>query len=248
MPSPYKAFAAQRIALRRGQVSLVVSGPGVGKSALALDISIKMAPHRVLYVCVDTDQRDMAGRITSSVADYPTPGDHELDEFIAFYADEVGEATGHIRWMWDGAPTIEDVSHEVECYGAVYGAYPELIVIDNLTSLDMGGEMSYHAIQDTISLLNACARKTAAHVMVLHHATGAYEDGDKPIPLSGLENKAGKRVAMVLTMTRLGSNLRVYPVKNRGGSGDARAHRFVTLQANLDVMKISDPPEGGGYV
>lgn len=218
----------------------MVSGPGVGKSALALDIAKKLAPHRVLYICVDTDQRDMAGRATASVTGQPTPADEHLDEFIDYFAEDVRESMAHVRWAWDGAPTVEDITAEVECYGAVFGAYPEFIIVDNLTSLDMDGEMSYHAIQETMSRLNACARKTAAHVMVLHHATGAYEDGQLAIPLSGVEQKAGKRVAVVLTLTRLGSSLRVHVVKNRGGRADARAHQYIHLRADLERMRISD--------
>lgn len=217
-----------------------MSGPGTGKSTLALDIAKRLAPHRVLYMCVDTDQRDMAGRATASVTGSLIPADEYLDEFIGYYSESMHEAMSHVRWCWDGAPSVDDIAEEVECYGAVFGAYPEFIIVDNLTSLDMAGEMSYHAIQDVISRLNACARKTAAHVMVLHHAIGEYENGDKPIPLGGLENKAGKRVAMVLTMTRMGSSLRVYPVKNRGGKADARAHLFVTLHADMEKMRIED--------
>lgn len=227
-------------------MSLVVAAPGVGKTTFALDVAKRMLPHRVLYICVDTDQRDMAGRVTASVTDQPTPGDLDLDDFIAYFADDVRDAFAHVRWMWDGAPQVEDIADEVECYGAVFGAYPELVIVDNLTSLDMAGEMSYHAIQDTISRLNACARKTGAHVMVLHHALGKYEDGVEIIPLSGLENKAGKRVALVLTMTRMGSNLRVAVCKNRGGTADARGHVAVNLRADLPRMQISDQGDQHG--
>lgn len=238
LPAPYKGFAEQRVSFRRGQVSLLVAAPGVGKTALAVDIVRRLAPHTALYVCVDSDPRDMTGRITASVTGDPTPGDDDLDEYIGYYQGEVTEATGHVRWAWDGAPSVEDIADEMKCYAAVYGSWPELVIIDNLTSLDI--ELSYGPIQETISSLNQLARNSGAHVLVLHHAVGAYEDGDKVIPLGGIEHKAAKRVAMALTMTRLGSSLRIHVVKNRGGSADARGNRWIPLHADLERMRFED--------
>lgn len=248
MPVPYRAFAKERIALRRGQVSLVVAAPGVGKTAFALDVAKRSAPHRAFYFCVDTDPLDMTGRAIASVTGEPVPRDEgDLGEYVAYFRPQLAEAMGHVTWCFDGGPSVSDVFEEVECYGAVYGAYPELVTVDNLTSLELDGEMGYTAIQEALSQLNQLARESGAHVMVLHHATGLYEDGDKPIPLSGVEQKAGKRVAMVLTMTRMGSSLRVYPVKNRGGKADARAHHFVSLTTDLARMRVDDIPEAPSY-
>jgi hypothetical protein len=88
--------------------------------------------------------------------------------------------------------------------------------------------------------LNDLARLTGAHVMVLHHATGEYENGDKPIPLGGIEFKAGKLADMCLTLTREDSELRVAAVKNRGGSADASGRKNVSLYTDLARMKISE--------
>ncbi len=237
LPAPYKAFEQQRIAFRRGQVSLVVAGPGTGKSTLALDVCRKLAPHTALYFCIDTDPADMASRATAAVTGHALSAiEHDLE----YFAEDVRENMGHVRWCFDGGPTVDDVADEVECYGAVFGAYPELIVIDNLTSLDMEGGATYSTVQDTIARLNSCARKTGAHVAILHHATGEYEDGTKPIPLSGVEYKAGKRVAMVLTLTRMGQSLRVHVVKNRASKSDARGNLWVQLSADLEHMRVSD--------
>jgi hypothetical protein len=179
----------------------------------------------------------MASRATAAVTGHALS---EIEHDLEYFAEDVREHMGHVRWCFDGGPTVDDVADEVECYGAVFGAYPELIVIDNLTSLDMEGGISYSTVQDTISRLNSCARKTGAHVMVLHHATGEYEDGTKAIPLSGVEYKAGKRCAMVLTLTRMGASLRVHIVKNRGGKADARGNLWVQLNADLERMRVDD--------
>ena len=237
LPAPYTVFVQNRIYFRRGQVSLVVAGPGTGKSTLALDVCRKLAPHTALYFCIDTDPADMASRATAAVTGHALSAiEHDLE----YFSEDVREHMGHVRWCFDGGPTVDDVFEEVECYGAVFGAYPELVVIDNLTSIDMAGELSYSGIQDTIARFNACARKTGAHFMLLHHATGAYEDGVLPIPLSGVEQKAGKRVAMVLSLTRMGSSLRVHVVKNRGGRADARGNLWVQLNADLERMRVDD--------
>ncbi len=237
LPASYQAFERERIAFRRGQVSLIVAGPGTGKSTLALDVCRRLAPHTALYFCIDTDPADMASRATAAVTGYPLS---EIEHDLEYFTEDVREHMGHVRWCFDGGPTVDDVADEVECYGAVFGAYPEMVVIDNLTSLDMDGGISYSTVQDTISRLNSCARKTGAHVMVLHHATGEYEDGTRTIPQSGVEYKAAKRVALLLTLTRMGASLRVHVCKNRGGKASATGHLWVQLAADLEKMRIND--------
>lgn len=244
LPYPYRAFEQNRIAFRRGQVSLVVAGPGVGKTAFALDVVKRLAPHRSLYLCIDTDPADMAARATASVTGHTVA---EVERDLDYFTEELATEMGHVRWCFDGGPSVEDIFDEVKAYGAVYGSWPELVVIDNLTSIDMAGEMGYTAIQETIATMNALARTSGAHVMLLHHAVGEYENGDKPIPLSGLEQKAGKRVALVLTLTRMAGSLRVHIVKNRGGKADARAHLYAQLSVDLERMRVTDP-EGPAYV
>ena len=76
--------------------------------------------------------------------------------------------------------------------------------------------------------------------MVLHHATGEYENGDKPIPLGGIEYKAGKLPDLCLTLTREETEMRVAPVKNRGGYADATGKKHVTLYAEMGRMLISE--------
>lgn len=75
--------------------------------------------------------------------------------------------------------------------------------------------------------------------MVLHHATGRYEDGDTPIPQSGLENKVAKIPAQILTLTRKGENMWVHVVKNRAGKADPKGGLSAQLYVDLATMRFS---------
>lgn len=245
LPDVYEGFKKDRISLRRGATSLMVAAPGVGKTTVAIDWVRRLseAPHKVqtLYVCIDTAEQDATARAAAQLVGRPLA---DVEGSLSGFATKLHDGFPSVRWYFGLSPTVDEIQNEVRAFGEAFGAYPEVIVIDNLTSVDMEAEFNVTAVRDVLRQLNDTARMTGAHVMILHHATGEYEDGLKQIPLSGVEFKAAKVVDMCLTFTREGSTLRVAPVKNRGGFADASGKHFVQLYAELGRMKIDDkfPP------
>jgi len=87
---------------------------------------------------------------------------------------------------------------------------------------------------------HALAQLTGAHVLVLHHVTGQYDDGDKPVPLGGLVNKLSKLPAQILTLYARDGDMFACPVKNRQGRADPTAAMQVRLRFDKERMRVTD--------
>jgi len=237
--TPYKALTGMGFTLRRGQLSMVAAAPGVGKSALALDLAMRLNL-RSLYISADTDSFTMGLRAAAKLTGH---GQTQVERGMAdptvapMYRDVLAKMW-NLRFSFDCA-SMEDVRDEVFAYATAHGEFPPgLIVVDNLVNV-ADGEDDYRAMRSAVSDLDRLAHVTGAHVMVLHHATGRYEDGDTPIPQSGLENKVAKIPAQILTLTRVNDEMRVHIVKNRAGKADPRGGLSAKLYVDLATMRFS---------
>jgi predicted ATP-dependent serine protease len=238
--TPYSGLSRIGFTLRRGQQSMWAAGPGVGKSAIALDLVMRLRT-RSLYICADTDPFTMslraAAKMTGHTQEEIERRMREDPAMAEMYREVLGKLW-QVRFSFD-AMSLEDVRDEVFAYATAHGAFPPIIVMDNLVNITEGDD-DYRAMRQAVAELDRLARATGAHVLVLHHATGKYEDGDVPIPLSGLENKVGKIPAQVLTLTRNGEYMKVHIVKNRGGKADPKAALGIQLHVDMATMTFRD--------
>jgi RecA-family ATPase len=133
-------------------------------------------------------------------------------------------------------------------YEEVYGDFPALVVIDNVTNVRTGGDNDddpFSGLEALMDYLHDMARSTGACVVGLHHVTGGYNDADRPIPLSGVKGQIARVPEMVLTLHKqtdeFGPDLLcVSTVKNRGGKADPSGSEYVSLTFNGDTMQIKD--------
>jgi hypothetical protein len=154
----------------------------------------------------------------------------------------VNAATSHIRWSFESSPTEDMILLEIEAYAATFGAFPDILVFDNLKDIQMGvGEGEFQMLEEACVFLKGLARDTNAAVIALHHVQGSLEDGLTPIPLSGLRGKVSKTPAVVLTLHRNqdGSHLNVSPVKVRSGTADASGRWFLPVAIDLSRMSFT---------
>ena len=119
------------------------------------------------------------------------------------YADELRRLDGvefeYKQMDYDGIASC------VKSYEAVYGAYPEVVFIDNLIDFvdspdDWGGMLML--IRD----LDAMSRETKSHVCVLHHAKIApsdpkKQDAGRPPADWEIQGKITQIPRLVLTVT-----------------------------------------------
>jgi hypothetical protein len=243
LPTVFKTLEQAGVVFRLGQLVLVAAGPGTGKSAFTLTLTLKSkAP--ALYFSADSDAYEQLTRAICVLTGYSVETSRK-----AVLADDLGAiepalAGVPVRFNYDASPTLDTIENGVANYVQLYGDYPQLIVVDNVTNVmieSAEGERGSQRLEDLMQYLHDMARKTGACVVGLHHVTGGYNDADKPIPLSGVKDQIGRVPEMILTLFKPSESiLGVSPVKNRGGKPDPSGKNFAELSFEGDRMRIAD--------
>lgn len=257
LPSVFPSLEQMGAKFRRGQLSLIAGGPGTGKSAIASYIAVNSGYGEygevgvpTLYFSADTDKRTLGNRIAASVT-HETVDDSEdlLLQKHPGFLKMLDDATNHIWFCWNPSPNLSDIQDEVEAFAHVTGEWPHLIVLDNLKNVwvDSSGDGGEHVRYDRVlDFMHEVAGMTNAHVMVLHHVVGPYEDGDKPIPLSGILGKVTKPFRLILTLFRpTEGQLGLSIVKNSTGKMDQTGQLVCTLNIDLERQQFMEVEHAG---
>jgi RecA-family ATPase len=242
LPQPYRSLSALGIHFYRREISLFAASPGTGKSALAINLAIKMKVP-TLYLSLDTSAQDMSTRL-AAVTSGRSMG------YIAKAMDkEEVEATldvaEHVTFCFDSSMGSRDVSDELLAYVTVHGAFPQLLVVDNLNSLELDSDSEYSGENEMMKQLNTVARRGDMHVMVLHHVQGQYDGTTRPLTLGSIVNKVTKLPSLVLTL-RGDKNfsgteqMLVCPVKNRHGEADVTGVTGAWLETRLAASAVME--------
>ena len=228
--------------IRRGQFAIIAGGPGTGKSALTQAIlqrgNDKGAVNTTMYFSADSDASTMFKRSAAIATGYDMSfidsmvREGKASELFGI----VDSKTSHMKFSYGSSPDVDDVKREVLAYETVYGAFPEVIVMDNLKNLYAGEGGEFEALEGNCEFLHGLARDTGAAIIALHHVIGAVEDGISPIPLSGLRGKISKTPEVILTLHRNDTHLNISPVKNRNGKAQASGAWFLPVKADLSRM------------
>ncbi|AFM54965.1 DnaB-like replicative helicase [Mycobacterium phage Astro] len=248
LPTVWESLAEKGTQFLRGQLALCCAAPGIGKSAFTLTYAM-LAKVPTLYFSADSDAFTQISRSISVLTGWPMDKakrqvrDGELDVEAEILLDEIP-----IMFKYEASPTLTQIEEPLEAFVQKYGDYPALVVIDNITNirLDGGDDDPFSGLEGLMDYLHDMARKTGSCVVGLHHVTGEYNNGDKPIPLSGIKGQIGRVPEMVLTLHRIGNEFgpdefNVSTVKNRGGKADPSGMDFVSLDFTGDTMQIVDP-------
>jgi hypothetical protein len=253
LPVVFKALEDKGTNFVRGQLALVAAGPGTGKSAFVLSYAL-LSNVPTLYFSADSDA---FVQLTRSIAILKEDWSLEqaakavLDGETASYSVDLADKP--IRFNFSASPTLDEIERAMAAYEEVYGEFPALVVIDNVTNViggSGGDEDPFSGLESLMDYFATMARNTEACVIGLHHVTGPYVDADKPIPLSGVKGQITRVPAMVLTLHRVAGEqgypdiLCVSTVKNRGGKSDPSGYNFAMLEFRGENMSITDPTEG----
>jgi len=229
----FAPLSALGLKMRLGQMVLVAAAPNVGKSPFALNLAYR-AQLRTLYISADTDAHTQYTRLCSMHTGIPI---EDIARYPAGYERYISDLH-HIQFVYESSLSQDDVDDELMAYAQVYGAWPEIIVVDNLANIDAGGDDRWGGLESVCDYLHDVARKTGALIVALHHVTGEHENGDSPVPLSGLRGKISKVPEQVLTLWRAGDDtwpkMGVAIVKNRGGNASAAGHYNTLLSWDLE--------------
>lgn len=242
IPSPFRSFETNGVALRAGEVSVIAGQPGAGKSALALAVALNSGA-RTLYVSADSSDNTQLNRALSALTGY-TQGvaEDEAARDPDWAADKLQSL--NIAWSFDSSPTIETIAQEIRAYTEVMGEPPALIIIDSLYDIGDGLENPWAGLLDSIRQLKRIAQQADAAVLVLHHTSEQKEyanDGKCP-SLSSLQGKIGPLPALVLTLKNIEEQraLAVAVVKNRHGQANRDGHATFTLRFDPARMQITE--------
>lgn len=224
---------------------MVAAGAGTGKSAFTLTKALK-SKVPTLYFSADSDSYTQSTRSAAIMAEVSVEAANKavLANDLGTLADSLVDIP--IRFNYDASPSLDTIETCVEAYEEVYGEYPALIVIDNITNVRIGGDGDddpFSGLEGLNDYLHTMARETGACVVGLHHVTGPYNDAEKPIPLSGVKGQISRVPEMILTLFKPGPDrIGVSAVKNRGGKADPSGNDYVELEFTGEMMRIRDVP------
>ena len=243
LPSVFRTFDINKVIFRRSEVSMIAGTPGAGKSTLALALALR-SKVPTLYVSADTNAHTMAMRLLSMITGKPqSDAEHLLNDDVAGSRKIINEASGHIFWSFESAPTLADIDQEVLAFEELWGCAPTLIVVDNLMDIANDGGEEFAGMRSTIKELKYLARDTNAAVLVLHHTKESYV-GNPCQPRSALQGMVAQLPALICTVgTNAPGYIAVAPVKNRYGKADPSGDTAFWLQFNPEIMDVSDIPE-----
>jgi hypothetical protein len=248
LPPAYKALDKAGIRFLRGSLALVCAGGGTGKSAFVLNNLLKAVdPIPALYFSCDSDAFVQLSRSIAIVCEISM--NEAMDAVRNDRIEEyVPALNGYpVRFKYDASPTQGDIERSLNAYFEMYHHFPHQIVIDNITNVNGGGggdgDNPFAGLESMMDWMSDMARKTQANVTGLHHVTGPNNDGNAPIPMSGVKGQITRVPAMVLTLFKPDSEtLGVSPVKLRTGPADPSGQKYVELGWNGDHMSITDTP------
>lgn len=215
------------IRAREGTVTFIAGVPGAMKTGLTL-YWVGRLGKRTLYFSADSESFEMAERAAAMMT-----GDTMLKvrQNLGAYADML--ATLPMRLVYDDAPTYKDVELEVAAYAEVHGAFPEVIVIDNLLNLTGENESEWAAHRDHARVVHRLTRITKAAVFVLAHmGEDKVDPTAAPQPRTKLQGKVSHLPKLILSLALQGDRLKIAAVKNRFGPADPSGKTYVELYCN----------------
>jgi hypothetical protein len=243
LPDVWEGLKAKQIKFRRGQVCMVAAAPNAGKSMFALIYAIK-AYVPTLFFSADTDTTTVMMRAAAHVSGHSQITVESNLATNTHYYDQYFEKLGHIKWVFDSSPSLDDIELEIRAYVELYGHSPELIVIDNLMNVTAETDNEWAGLRAIMMEFHDMARKTEACVLVLHHVSEQSEYGSpsKPPHRRAIHGKVSQLPALILTLgyDPVQATLYVAAVKNRFGPHTADASDYATLLVNYAACQIGD--------
>lgn len=248
LPAPFRALEQIGFTFRRGSFVLIVAGPGTGKSAFALSAGLRFRVPGFVF-SADSDAFEQSARAFCM----ETGLGREVGERFALDKlrddeKDLSEAVKDIpiRFNYDSSPTLNVIRRNMDAFEELYGEYPYFTIVDNVTNVQNGTadneENPFGGLESFMEFMNGMARDTQSCTIGLHHTLGAYNDGMKPIPLSGVKGQITRVPPQVLTLFRpTDTQLGISVVKNRGGRADASGNRYALLDFEGHTMTIKDP-------
>lgn len=213
----FSSFESQKVKFRHAATAMIAGAPGSYKSILTLNLAVGWARQgqKVLYFAGDVDEFTVIVRL-SGILTGDTMEKAEgniLKKRTQEYVKAL-RRVGHLAFEYDKMDMDGIVTH-VNAFEAVYGDFPDVIVIDSLLSyVDSAGE--WECMRETSKQLDTLARETKAHIIIDHHTseTVGYR---QPPARDKVQGKITQVPRMVITVAAVDNVLHWSCVKNTHG-------------------------------
>lgn len=237
LPTIYGSMQQRKITFRRGATSMIAGPPGSYKSTLALNLLVGWAEKgkSALYVSADSDEFTVGKRVAAiATGDKVSVVEKHLRK--GAYSDVLNMP--RVRFVFTPLD-IRGLDRNLRAYEAVYGSFPDVIFIDNLTNaIDSGGE-EWGAMRQMAKDLDTISRASQSHVCILHHSSESWEDQNPP-PRWKIQGKVSAIPRLVLTMNAVGSHMMIACVKNTNGPQDPSAKDYDDYIIDTSTMRVRD--------
>lgn len=232
LPPVFQPFERDGIRVRRGTVSMIAGCSGAMKTGLAL-VWLYRLNLPTLYISADSEDFEMQERAASMVSGHPQA---RVRQNIRDYVAQLDSLP--FRVVYEDSPSYKDLEQEVAAYAEAYGQFPEVIVIDNFMNLVGENENEWASMRDHSKVVHRLTRTTGAATFVLHHMGEDKADQSMPQPKAKLQGKVSQLPKVILSLAYDNNELRVAPVKNRFGPGDASGQRYTSLWFDPSTMQV----------
>jgi len=236
----YRSLAKRRIGIRKGEVSLIAAQSGVGKSTLALSMTMRSkAP--TIYFSADTHAHTMEMRTIAMLTNTPQETVETLIAQDRQWAADVIKQASHIKWNFDSAPDVTLIENEIKAHIELTSHAPELVVVDNLTDCIVDSGNEYAEMKAMLKDFKYLAREYDTAFLVLAHVSDGVivTDGQCP-PKGKILGQIGATPCLILTLAQWNDHLGVCPVKNRYGKASPAGNDVSWLSYAPDTMQVGE--------
>lgn len=224
LPTIFSPLEQHKIRARKGTATFVAGPPGAMKTGFVLYWMLRLNLPTI-YFSADAEDFEIVERAAAAISgDTIEQVRADPERYVALL-----EQVSNVRFVYEDSPSYDDLIAEIAAYAEVFGAFPEIIVIDNLMNVTGEDADEWASMRSTARVIHKLTRVTKAALFVLHHMADDRQDPTSPAPRSKLQGKVGQLPKAILSLALDGDRLKVAPVKNRWGPGDASGHTYATL-------------------
>ena len=241
IPTVFPALAGRGVHFRRGELAMVAAEPGAGKSSFALHLAMQ-AKVPTLYVSADSDIRTQTVRMMAAITGRTQEQVEQVLSTHDLWAADQLKSQAHIEWVFDSAPSLDDIEDEVDAYITKHGEPPALLVLDNASDIDADNGDEWSSLRALMRQMKFWARYWDMSVLALHHTSEA-EKGNPCPPRSSIQGKVNQVPALIITLASSEEGwMWACPVKNRHGKADKTGENASSWQFWPETMTFAVNP------
>jgi hypothetical protein len=232
----------QRQTFRHGATSMLAGTPGSFKSVLALNMLVTWtrAGKSVLYFSGDSDEFTVARRVSGIIT-----GDDQATIEAAFlkgdakrYLTAIEETLENVVFVYE-LLSMDGIADHMKAFESVNGAFPDAVFLDNLMDYTAAGD-EWAEMREMTKDLDAMARETMSHIVILHHAGDQAPVGVPPAR-SFIQGKVTQKARLVLSLAANNGGVMCACVKNTNGPQDPSGATFTgyVVDSSLRILDMA---------